>query len=77
MCNVATLCELRDTAGCSPGAEAKLVAVPVPPGGPTLGLGGLALVDDMLVRAHVARLDLVLHEQAAFIKHMLVCAHVA
>lgn len=69
MCNVATLCALRDMAECSPGAEAKLVAVPVPPGGPTLGLGRLALVNDVLVSAHVARLDLVLHKQAAALSH--------
>ena len=54
MCDVATLCELHDLAECSPRAEAELVAVPVPPGWPTLGLGGLALMDDVLVRAHVA-----------------------
>ena len=48
---------------CSPGAEARFGVVLVP--GTTIWaafwVAGLALVSDVLVRALVARLDLVLH----------------
>ncbi len=77
MCDVAMLCALRDMSGCSPGTEAELVVVLVPLCWPIFGLQGLALMDDVLVRTHMAGLNLVLHKQATVIGHTVVSAYLA